>query len=140
MDAQRPTTCRTHPPLPLAGNKLPDTRSLDHQQIVDHAHAVVGSVTIVHMPERLTGELTALEAVVDVPADSPLAGLDLALDAGFRLSRVVCSTTGTGVPFPHMGSTDAAIDAAGSDQRGVCQSRGRHLQPSNLIYCDTNFF
>jgi hypothetical protein len=50
MDAQRPATCRTNPPLLLARNKLSDAGSLDHEQIVDDAHAVVGSVANIQMP------------------------------------------------------------------------------------------
>jgi len=91
---------------------------LDGLKIFDHAHAILGSITLIQVDEIVAGEAPATEAVFDLSHRHLPASLDFAYDAGFRFETVVFPAAGAAVFIPCVCAAQAAVHAAGCDQ--VC--------------------
>ena len=63
-------------------------------EIVNHAHAILGSIPLVQMVQRGARKAITTEAVPDSTLRYLLTILDSACDAGFRFDTVVASAAG----------------------------------------------
>jgi hypothetical protein len=96
--------------------KLPDVL-----KIVDHAHAVFGSIALIQMFQPVAGEAVASEAVTDFPLRHVLTVLDSACDAGCFFDAVVAPASGAYIDVSYICMAKAAVHSTGSDQR--CSNR-----------------
>lgn len=117
VNTQYRAALRTRPSLYLVSRELPDAVLLYALEILDHAHGVSGSIPVVQVVQCGTGKACTREAVLVSPVLYFPAILDLAYDAGLRLEAVVASTTRACILFPAIGTAEAAVHSAGSDQR-----------------------
>ena len=83
VNTEQLTAFRAAPPFFFVSDKMPDSEFSDALEIVDHAHAVVGSIPLVQMAQPGTGEAAATGAVPDFGGRNPLTVFDSAFDAGF---------------------------------------------------------
>lgn len=61
------------------------------------------------MVQKGAGKFVAVEAILQLPFYQLFAVLDLTSYAGVRFPGIVTPTTGTRIPIPRVGSTEAAI-------------------------------
>jgi hypothetical protein len=83
VNTEQLTAFRATPPFFLLSDEMPDAKIHDAFEIVDHAHAVVGSIPLVQMFQPGTGEAVTTGAVPDFGVRNPLTVFDSAFDAGF---------------------------------------------------------
>ena len=139
VNAQYRAAFRTGPSFDLISRELPDADLPYDLEIVDHAHGVSGPIPIVQVfqggaRKAFAGAAERVSAFLQFPAI-----LDLARDAGFRLEAVVTSTPGACVLFPAIGTAEAAVHSAGSDQ---CREhfQGPHALPYATLFLSLLFF
>lgn len=109
---------RAGPPVLLISDETSDAESFYACEIVNHAHAVLGSVASVQVSQRVAGEGVTAEAVLGLIPPNPRASFDSAYDSGFRFGAVVRPAAGTRVPVSYVGAAEATVHAAGGDQSG----------------------
>jgi hypothetical protein len=74
MNANRFAAFGTNPFLLLAPHELPDPDFADRCEIVDHAHSVPGSISLVQMFQSGARKTTAtFRTILDFPAGEPFA-------------------------------------------------------------------
>ena len=107
-------------PFPSFGlEELTDTRLLDTQQVFHHAGAVLRPVALIQAENEGAGKVIAVEAETGFRGGQFAAGLDVADEAGLGLPGVIHATAGTGIPDPHVGPANAAVDPARCKQRNI---------------------
>ena len=94
----------TSPLLLFTAHKRSDARGTDHAQIVDHAHAIFGSIAFVQVIEPGTGKSLATRAVFNCTAYNLLTVFNPTCNAVFRFKPVVTSAPGTRILFPYIGA------------------------------------
>jgi hypothetical protein len=97
-------------------DEIPYAKVTDIFKIVDHAHAVFRSISLIQLFQPGAGEAFASEAV-PAPGVHLFTVLDSTQDAGFRFAAVVAPATGTCLFISYVSPAEAAIHSAGSDQR-----------------------
>ena len=90
-------------------------------EIVDHAHAILGPITLIQMIQPVARKPVAAEAVPDLPMPYLLAVLDSACDTGLWFAAVVASATGACLLISCMCDTETTVHSTGSNQR--CSDR-----------------
>jgi hypothetical protein len=138
MDAQQTTAPGTGPFGLLGPDEMPDAGGPDVSEVVHHAHAVLGSISLVQMAQSAAGEKVTTEAVLRLGCRQVLAGLYPAQGAGLGLGTVVGSAAWTGVLVPLERPTEAAVHSArGNQHHGnrvrLRRSSWRHVQASQSI-------
>ena len=113
MDAQQGAALRTRPPHLLPGDKGVKANLLNLEEVLHHAHAVLGAVSLVELTQSNTGKARAIGA--ELPA-SCLASLDLAGNACLALSAVIASAARAAIPGLQKGAAEAAIHATRGDK------------------------
>ncbi len=71
------------PPFFFVFDKMPYAKILDMIEVVDHAHAVLGSIPLIQMLQPGAGEAVTAKAVPDFSVHDLLTFFDSACDAGF---------------------------------------------------------
>ncbi|MEI8003752.1 MAG: hypothetical protein WCG94_05400 [Methanothrix sp.] len=84
-------------------------------EVIDHAHAILGSIPLIQMVKPDTREAVTTKAVLGFSIHHLLTVLDFAYDAGFRFEAVVTPATWARILLSCEGAADAAIHSAGSD-------------------------
>jgi hypothetical protein len=84
-------------------------------QIFNHAHAILGSVSLIQVVQPGAREVITTETVLDFGVNDLLTVLDSARDANFSFEDVVASATGAWVLISRVCDAEAAIHSAGSD-------------------------
>jgi hypothetical protein len=84
-------------------------------EIVDHAHAILGSIPLIQLVQPGTREAVTNEAVLDFSVRDLLTVSDSACDTGFRFEEVLASATGAWFIISCVCTAEAAIHTAGSD-------------------------
>jgi hypothetical protein len=111
------TALGTGPPFLFAFNEMPYAELPDVLQIVDHAHAILGSIALIQMVQPGAGKAFTTEAVPDSALHYHLTVFDSTRDAGFRFDTVVASATKAWFLISCVCAAEAAIHSTGSDQR-----------------------
>ena len=79
MNADHFTTLGADPFLFFIANEMSDPKFIDHFEIVDHAHSIVCSVSLVQMLQPIAGKtITTTEAIRSLSLRDLFAVLDLA--------------------------------------------------------------
>jgi hypothetical protein len=107
----------TDPLFFFASDEMPYAELPDALQIVDHAHAVLGSIALVQMVQRGAREAATIEAVLHLAIHYFLTVLDTACNAGSRFEAVVTPAAGACLHVSHVSATKATVHSAGCDQR-----------------------
>ena len=100
----------------LGSDELPHAGFLYVVEIFDHTHAVLRSVSLIQVFQRVAGKAVTVEAVLRLAAGYPLACLDLADHAGLRLGRIILPAARASVPLSHKGPAQPAVHPARSNQ------------------------
>jgi hypothetical protein len=85
-------------------------------QVLNHAHPVIQTVSLVQSTQALTRKTRAVEAEITAASASRFAIFDFAGNASLRLSAIVAAAARAGIPIAQKGATEAAIHAARRDQ------------------------
>ena len=115
MDAEHLAAFRAYPPSFFGSYEMPYAEISNAFEIADHAHAVLGSITLIQMVQPVAGEAVTSKAVLDFGVHYLLTVLDFAYDAGFRFEAVVTSATGAWFLISCECAAETAIHSAGSD-------------------------
>jgi hypothetical protein len=107
----------TGPPFLFIADESPDADFLDVREILDHAHAILGSIALIQVFQPVARKAVASKTVFDFTLRYFLAILDSTRDAGFGFDAVVASATGARLLVPSIGHAETAVHAAWSDQR-----------------------
>ena len=109
----------TGPPGLFGSNELSYAKFPDTLQIVNHAHAILGSITLIQVCQTITGIAGATEAELDATLHDLLTVLNSARHAGFRFMAVITSAARTGLLLAPISTTELTVHATGGDQRGA---------------------
>ena len=109
------------PPFLFVSNEMPYPKFRNVLQIVNHAHAVLGSIPVIQMVQPGARKAATTEAVLNLGIHYLLAVLNRARDAGFRFETIVTSAAGAGLYISHICPTKATVHSAGGDQRRANQ-------------------
>lgn len=130
MNADRAAAFRAGPPDLFAGNKLSDPKLSDIFEILEHAHAVTGPVSLIQVLQTRAGKLLTRKAKPWFSILERFAILNPAFHAVARFIDVVPAAAGTFLFVPQIRHTDAAVHSAGSDV-GSCDHGCYNISPSN---------
>ncbi len=119
MNTKQIATLRTGPPGLFGLNEMSHAKFLDAIEIIQHAHAIPGSIALIQVDQAGTGKAGATEAVLDSTFRDLLTVLNPAHHAGFRFMSVVTSAARTGPLLSPVSTTEPTVHATGGDQRGA---------------------
>ncbi len=85
------TAFRAAPPFFFASDEMPYAEFSDVLEIVDHAHAILGSVPLIQIVQPGAREAITTEAVLDFGVHHFLTVLDSACDTNFFFEAIVTS-------------------------------------------------
>jgi len=117
MNIQQLTALGTGPPFLFAVNEMPYAELLYVHEIVNHAHAIFGAISLIQEIQPVARKPITVDAVPDFTLHYLLTGLDPACDAGFWLVAVVAPATGAWLLIPCISDTEATVHSTGSNQR-----------------------
>jgi hypothetical protein len=109
------TAFRASPTFFFGSYEMPYAEISNAFEIADHAHAVLGSITLIQMVQPVAEEAVTSKAVLDFGVHYLLTVLDFAYDAGFRFEAVVTPATGACFLISCECAAETAIHPAGSD-------------------------
>ena len=104
------------PPFFFGSYEMPYAEFPNVLKVADHAHAVLGFITLIQMSEPIAGEAVTSKAVLGFGVRYLLAVLDFAFYARFRFEAVVTPATWAWFPLSCECAAETAIHSAGSDQ------------------------
>lgn len=123
MDTNDLTALGADPPFLFASNEMSYAKCPYADEIVNHTHAVSGSIALIQMIQPVARKTVTTEAVPWAALHNLLTVLDSTVDAGFRFQIVVASTTGTCLSISCIGATETTVHSTGGDQlrlNGIC--------------------
>ena len=97
MDTNGPAAFNASPSDVFVCDKLPNSKLLDVFEILDGAHAVLGSIPFVHVLDLFARKTVALETKFQIPLSQRFAVFDLAPESGDGFVRVFHLASRTGV-------------------------------------------
>jgi hypothetical protein len=97
---------------------LPNAESLDVFEVLDGAHVVSGSISLVHVLDLLAGELVTLKAKFQIPLLKDFAVLDLAPEDADGFGGLFHSASRAGVFVSQVSHAGSTVHPAGGDERG----------------------
>ena len=97
---------------------MPNTEPCNVFQIIDHAHAIFGSIPLVQMVQPGAGKTIAAETEFGSGVRHLFAVLDPAQGAGFRFEAAVNPAAGAWFLISCVCTAEAAVHSAGSNQSG----------------------
>jgi hypothetical protein len=109
------TAFRAAPPFFFVSNEMPYAEFSNVLEIADHAHAILGSISLIQMVQPDAREAVTTETVLDFRVNYLLTVLYSTYDTGFRFEIVVTSASGAWFPISCICDAEAAIHSAGSD-------------------------
>ena len=115
MNTEYLTAFRASPPFFFGPYEMPYAKISYVLKIADHAHAVLGSISLIQMVQPVAGEAVTSKAVLDFGAAYLLTVLDFAYDAGFRFEAIVTPATRAWFLISRECAAETAIHSAGSD-------------------------
>jgi hypothetical protein len=84
-------------------------------KVADHAHTVLGSITLIQMREPIAGKAVTSKAVLGFRVRYLLAVLDFAFCARFGFEAVIASATWAWFLLSCECTAETAVHSAGSD-------------------------
>jgi hypothetical protein len=86
-------------------------------EIVNHTHAIPGSIPLIQVIQPGAREAVTTEAVLEVTLQDLLTVLDSACDAGFWFGAVVAPATGAWLFISCICAAETAVHSTWSNQR-----------------------
>ena len=117
MDTKDCPAFGTGPPSLFVLNEMPYAELPYVLEILNHTHAIRGSIPLIQVIQIGTRKAVTTETVPDSSLYDVLTVLDSARDAGFRFDAVVAPATGTCILLSLIRHAEATVHSAGSDQR-----------------------
>jgi len=128
MNANQLSTTWTGPAFLFIPGKVPYAAPLYILQVVNYAHAILGSVTFIQVAQVCAGKAVTTEAVLGFPHSYHLTVSYFAHNATFRSEPIVSAATRARLLVSCVSPTKATIHSAGSSQfRGYCVCLSRHI-------------
>ena len=106
---------RTSPLFFFVSNEMPYAEFSNVLKIIDHAHAVLGSIALIQSFQSGARKAVTTEAVLVFGVHHFLTVLDSARDANFSFEAVVASATGAWFLISCVCNAETAIHSTGSD-------------------------
>ena len=133
MNTQYIAARGTGPPFLFVSDEMSYAEFLNMRKVVDHTHAILGSVTFIQMSQPVAGKPVTPETVPDVALPYCFTVLYPAFNAGFRFNAVVAPATGACLLVPGKRATEAAVHSTGRNQRrsdhlGLCWFSRYHVR------------
>ncbi len=116
VDTEDPTAFGAGPPFCFASNKTPYTEFPDVLEILNHAHAILGSIPLIQGVKPVARKAVTTEAVVDFILPYLLTSLYGTCNTGFWLDAIITSATGAGFLISDIRATEATIHSTGGNQ------------------------
>ncbi len=116
MNTEYLTAFRAFPLFFFGSYEMPYAESSDVLKIINHAHAVLGSIPFIQIFQPGTRKAVTTAAVLSSGVQYFLAVLDSTSDAGFRFDAVIASATGAWILIFYKSAAEAAVHSAGCDQ------------------------
>lgn len=116
MNRHELTTLRTSPFSLFISNEISYAELPDVLKVVNHTHAIFGSIPLVQMLQFITRKTVTTEAVHGSTLRSIFAVLDPAQGAHLRFESVFTSTARACFLISYICTTKAAVHSAGSEQ------------------------
>jgi len=116
MNADCLTALGARPPFSFTPRKMSGADLPDILQIVDHAHAILGSVSFIQNTQPGARKIFAPDTELHSGVYPLPAVLDAALSAGFRFEVVVTPASRAWLAISGIGATKPAVHPAGSDE------------------------
>ena len=107
----------TGPPFLFVSNELSQTELLYIHEIVNHTHAILGSIALVQVIQLVARKAVTVEAVPDAAWRYLLTVFNRAHRAGFRFETVVPYAAWACLLVPSKSPAETAVHSAGSDKR-----------------------
>jgi hypothetical protein len=107
------TAFRAAPPFFFISDEMPYAEFSNILEIINHAHAVLGSVPFIQVVKPGARKAITSEAVLDFSLSHLLAVLDSTCYAGFCFKAVVASAAGAWILISCVCDAEAAIHSAG---------------------------
>lgn len=85
-------------------------------EILDHTHAILGSIALIQAVQAAARKAVTPEAVSGAVVHDLVAGFDTARYAGFRFDAVVAPAAGTCIFLSNICAAQPAVHPTGSDQ------------------------
>jgi hypothetical protein len=104
-----------NPPFFFVSDEMPYAKISYVLKVADHAHAVLGSITLIQMLQSVAGEAVTIKAVLDFGSNQLFAVLDFTFYAGFRFEAVVTPAAGASILISCECAAETAIHSTGSD-------------------------
>lgn len=124
MDTYHRAATRACPLGLLSLNKTRQSVGFDTPQILDHAHAIFHSITLIQATQSATRETRTADAELPANPASRLTSLDSARDPRRRLAAIITSATRASIPAAQKCATKAAIHATWRDKLGPIRVLG----------------
>jgi hypothetical protein len=122
VNANHLTTFGADPFLFFIPNEMSDPKFIYHPEIVDHAHSILCSVSLVQIFQPDAGKsVTAVRTILELAPGDFFAVFDFTGGPGFwflTIMNVDLSTARAGIFFPDVSPAEAAVHPAGGDQTG----------------------
>jgi len=115
VNAEHLTAFWADPSFFFGSYEMPYAEFSNVLKITDHAHAVLGSITLIQMLEPVAGEAVTIKTVLDFGLDYLLAVLDFAFCTRFRFEAVVVPATWAWFPLSCECAAETAIHSTGSN-------------------------
>ena len=115
MNTEYLTAHRASPPFFFVSDEMPYPKLSNSIKIVDHAHAILGSIPLIQMFQPVAREAVTTKAVLDFGVHYLLTVLGFTCDAGFRFEAVVSPATGAWFLISCECAAESAIHSAGSN-------------------------
>lgn len=96
---------------------MPYPVPLDVLKIVNHAHAIFGSITLIQVIQPVARKPVTAETVLDFTLPYLLTVLDSACDAGFWFDAVVAPAAGACLLISRIRAAEATVHSTGGNQR-----------------------
>jgi len=109
------TAFRAAPSFFFVSDEMPYAEFSNVLEIADHAHAILGSISLIQMVQPGARKAVTTETVLDFGVHHLLTVFDPARDPNFRFEAVVTSATGARFLISCVSDAEAAIHSAGSD-------------------------
>jgi hypothetical protein len=117
MNTNYIATLGTGPSFLFVSDEMSYAELLYVQEIVNHTHAIRGSITLIQVIQPVARKPVTAEAVPDFTWHHLLAVLDSAGDAGYWFNAVVASATGACLLISCISATETTVHSTGSNQR-----------------------
>jgi hypothetical protein len=102
------------PPFFFASDEMPYAEFFNVLEIVDHAHAVLGSIALIQIFQSGVRKVVTIEAVLDFSVHHLLTVLDSARDANFRFEAVITSTSWAWFLVSYECTTETTVHSVGT--------------------------